>query len=376
MKIILAFDSFKESLSSRDAAQAFEAGLKEICPDIQTETVILADGGEGTAEALMKASGGKMVSCRCRGPLGGDVDASYGLMGDGKTAVIETAAAIGLPLVPVEKRNPMKTSSYGAGELITKAHHNGVRRFIISLGGSSTVDGGLGLVQALGFRLFDKENREITEAADGSTPGKLGRITLPEDRYDKCRFVIASDVTSPLLGPDGAAAIYGPQKGATPEMVTQLETGLQNLVEVIERTFHLNIDHIPGMGAAGGMAALLVSALGAEIKSGIDIVLDETGFEKKCAHADWVITGEGKVDSQTLRGKAVSGIMKAANRHGVPVAIAGGKIDCPVETLQKAGIGKIMQITPEGMNLREALDNAAKNMRDAGHRFAGELERQ
>lgn len=376
MNLLLAFDSFKESLSSRDAARHFATGFSKAFPGASFTTIPIADGGEGTAEALISATGGKMVKCSVTGPLGEATEAEYGMLGDGKTAVIETAKAIGLPLVPQKARNPMQTSSYGAGELICRAKNDGARRFMITLGGSATVDGGIGLGQAMGIRFLDAKGQEIPSPAAGQDLGSVSSMDtdgLPADLRD-CEFVIASDVTNRLTGPKGAAAVFGPQKGATPDMVTELDSGLENIGEVILDQTEVDVAMIPGSGAAGGMGILLMALVKAKVEMGIEVVLRESGFAAKCEGADMVVTGEGRLDAQTAGGKAVAGIASSARKQGKTViAVAGSCQGDPVD-FAELGIDRTYSLMTESMSVKESMARAIELMQAAGKTVAEDVQ--
>ena len=291
MKIVIAPQAFKGSLSALEAARAMEEGVRRGLSDAQTVLVPVADGGDGTLQTLMDSSGGRILEQEVTGPLGEAVSARWGIMGDGDTAVIEMAQAAGLALVPPEKRNPLFATTYGVGELIRHTLDRGLRRFIVGVGGSATVDGGAGAAQALGVRLLDDRNEELPFG--GAALARLARIDFSElePRVRGSRLLVACDVSNPLIGPSGASAVYGPQKGATPEMVAELEGALAHYAQVIQRGLGIDVRDVLGAGAAGGLAAGLMALLGAELKPGVDIVLDVVGLDRHLETANLVITG-------------------------------------------------------------------------------------
>ncbi|MBP6167007.1 MAG: glycerate kinase, partial [Aeromonas sp.] len=303
MKIVIAPDSFKESLSAMAVADAIEAGFKQVLPDATYVKLPMADGGEGTVQSLVDATGGRILPVEVTAPLGNKVQGFVGLLGDGERAVIEMAAASGIHLVAPEQRNPLLTSSVGTGELILAALEMGVTHLILGIGGSATNDGGAGMIQALGGKLLKADGTPI--ALGGAGLGELTTIDLSglDPRLSELVIEVACDVNNPLCGPKGASAVFGPQKGATPEMVAQLDANLARYADCIEQALGKQVKDIPGAGAAGGMGAALVGLLGAELKPGIQIVIDALKLADEVADADLVITGEGRIDSQTIHGK-------------------------------------------------------------------------
>jgi len=355
MKILICPDSFKESLSAIEVCDCVERGLKKANSKFKIEKIPLADGGEGTVKALVLATHGRSLKCKVSDPLGRIIWAKYGVLGDGKTAIIEMAAASGLALVPVEKRNPLVTTTYGTGEIIANALERGCRKIIIGIGGSATVDGGAGMAQALGVRLLDGDGREI--GFGGGEIEKVEKIDLKfmDKRIATTEFIIASDVRNPLLGARGAARVYGPQKGATPEMVKRLEKGLSHLARVIRKELSISVEKLPGSGAAGGLGAGLYAFLGARMESGIELVMRITGLEQRIKKADLVITGEGRLDRQTLYGKAVMGVIKMARKYRVPVICIAGSIMPEAKNLYRLGVRGLFSITTMPMSLQEAM---------------------
>ena len=327
MRVLIAPDSFKETLSAIDVAAALAAGVRQAAPEAQLDLCPMADGGEGTVEAMVAATGGKFDSADVFGPLGEQRRARFGMLGDGRTAVIEMAAAAGLALVAPDRRDPMRTTTFGVGGLIRAALDREVKAIVIGIGGSATVDGGCGCAQALGVTFVDADGRACVCGLAGGGLGSIGRIDI-SDRDPRLAGVdirVACDVTNPLTGPDGAAAVYGPQKGATAEMVQILEAGLKNLAEVIRRDLGIDVEHIAGAGAAGGLGAGLVAFAGARLESGVRIVADAVGLADRLAKADLVITGEGSFDAQSGSGKTACGVAEMAQRAGAAVICIPGQ---------------------------------------------------
>ncbi len=374
MKIIIAPDSYKESLSAEEVANQIEAGFAEIFPDAEYIKLPMADGGEGTVSALVAATHGHIVKKTVTGPLGQPVEAFYGLTGDGQTAVIEMAAASGLELVPFSQRNPLITTTYGTGELIRDALDAGVRHIILGIGGSATNDGGAGMVQALGGRLQDKNGKEI--GFGGGTLNLLDRVDISEldSRLAQCKIEVACDVTNPLVGPKGASAIFGPQKGATPELVVQLDANLLHYCNLIKRDIGLDICHTPGAGAGGGMGAAALAFLKADLRPGIEIVVKAAGLEHMIQGADLVITGEGRIDSQTIHGKTPIGVARAAKRQGIPVIGIAGGLTADVGVVHEHGIDAVFSVLYTICTLQDALENAATNVRLASRNIAATLQ--
>ena len=362
MKIVIAPDSYKESLSALEVAQAVEAGFRQVFPDADYVLVPVADGGEGTVDAMVAATGGRKETVTVSGPLGEPVEAFYGLTGDGDTAVIEMAAASGLALVPPDRRNPLLTSSRGTGELIRAALDAGARRFILGIGGSATNDGGAGMVQALGARLLDLEGRELD--GSGGDLARLERIDVSalDPRLAECRIEVACDVDNPLTGARGASAVFGPQKGATPEMVQALDANLARLARIVERDLGVAVDAVPGAGAAGGMGAAMLAFFGATLKPGIEIVTAAVDLDDHVRDADLVITGEGRIDFQTVHGKTPIGVARVAKRHGKPVIGIAGSLGAEVGVVHAHGIDAVFSVLGKPCTLDEALRDAAANV--------------
>jgi glycerate kinase len=373
MKIVIAPDSFKESLTAMAVANEIEAGFREIFPDAEYRKLPVADGGEGTVQAMIDASGGKLVALNVAGPLSEPVAVFYGLMGDGQTAVIEMAAASGLELVPPAQRNPLLTTSYGTGQLIRHALDAGARRFVLGIGGSATNDGGAGMLQALGGRLLDAAGADL--AVGGGALNRLDRIDLSglDARIKDCTFDVACDVNNPLVGPQGASAIFGPQKGATPEMVAQLDDNLRHYARIIAKDLGHEVAEVPGAGAGGGIGAAMMVFLGGRLRPGSEIVTDAVGLDAAVADADLVLTGEGRIDGQTIQGKTPVGVARVAQRHGKPVIAIGGSLGNGAAAVHGYGIDAVFGSVSRPCTMEEALANAAANVRSAARNIAATL---
>ena len=371
MKIVIAPDSFKESLSALQVADAIEAGMREIWPDATYVKVPVADGGEGTVQAMIDATGGRRVAVRVTGPLGQAVDAFYGVTGD--LAVIEMAAASGLEGVPPDLRDPRTATSRGTGELICAALDAGARRIVLGVGGSATNDGGAGMLQALGVRLLDADGKDI--GPGGAELARLDRIDASglDPRVRATEFRIACDVDNPLTGPRGASAVFGPQKGATPAMVAQLDAALAHYADVIRRDLGQDIAQSPGAGAGGGIAAAMVVFLEGRLKPGIEIVLDAVGLDAAVCDADLVVTGEGRIDGQTVHGKTPMGVANVARRHGKPVVAIGGSLAVDADAVHAHGIEVVVAAVARPCSVAEALAAGADNLRRAARNLAAAL---
>ncbi|EOD8951408.1 glycerate kinase [Klebsiella aerogenes] len=374
MKIVIAPDSYKESLSALDVATAIETGFREIYPHAEYVKVPVADGGEGTVDAMVAATQGHIVQVSVTGPLGEPVNAFYGLSGDMRCAYIEMAAASGLESVPPTRRNPLQTTSWGTGELIRHALDAGVSQIIIGIGGSATNDGGAGMAQALGAKLLTAEQQQI--APGGGALETLARIDLSEldPRLADCRIDVACDVTNPLTGPQGASAVFGPQKGATAAMIERLDRGLQHFAQIIDRDLDIDVLNLEGGGAAGGMGAALYAFCGANLRPGIEIVTDALGLADLVADADLVITGEGRIDSQTIHGKVPVGVAKVAKRFNVPVIGIAGSLTADVGVVHQHGLDAVFSVLYSVCTLEEALANAAANVRMTARNVAAVLQ--
>ncbi|MBR4850865.1 MAG: glycerate kinase [Tidjanibacter sp.] len=369
-KITIAIDSFKGSLSSGEVAEAVAQGIHAILPHCEVSKVNIADGGEGTAEALVESLGGEWVEMEASDPLGRPVGVRYGVIDGGECAVVEMATASGLPLLRPEERNPLLTSTLGTGEMIADAIRRGCRRFLVAIGGSATNDCGIGMLHALGYRFVDAEGQEIVPCGEA-----LARIARIDDRgvvpeLKECGFVVACDVTNPLYGPNGAAHVFAPQKGATPQMVEQLDGGLRNFARVVREYNGFCVDFVEGAGAAGGLGAGFVGVLGAKLQRGIDMVMEALRFEDVLRGSDLAITGEGCIDFQTVMGKAPSGVLHTATRLGIPVVAIGGGVRWCKE-LEESNFVAIIAATPDGMELQEAMrpEVAKENVRRASEQI-------
>ncbi|MBO1551516.1 glycerate kinase [Yersinia pseudotuberculosis] len=363
MKIIIAPDSFKESLTAMQVAEAIEQGFSEIFPQAEYIKLPMADGGEGTVESMVAATGGERVNVEVTGPLGAPVKAFYGWMGDGETAVIEMAAASGLHLVAPEQRNPLITTSYGTGELILAALNHGARKIILGIGGSATNDGGAGMMQALGVQLSDQQGKALT--VGGAALAQLVDIDLSQldDRLAQTDILVACDVDNPLCGAKGASAVFGPQKGATPERVQQLDAALQHYGEKIEHVTGKSVINVAGAGAAGGMGAALFGLLNARLQPGIEIVTEALKLATAVQDADLVITGEGRIDSQTIYGKTPVGVARVAKRFDIPVIAIAGSMAPDYEVVHQHGLDAVFSVLNHIQTLPEALEEASDNIR-------------
>ncbi|MDQ0975073.1 glycerate kinase [Neobacillus niacini] len=362
MKVVIAPDSFKESLSAYEVAVAVEQGFREVFPEAECVKVPMADGGEGLVHSLVDALDGKVITQRVTGPLGEKVEGFFGLIHDGKTAVIEMAAAAGLHLVSQEARNPLQTTTFGVGELILAALDYKVERIILGLGGSSTNDGGAGMVQALGGKLLNVSGCEISFG--GGALANLHSINLEgfDVRLKDVGFEVACDVENPLLGEEGASAVFGPQKGATAQMVRVLDQNLRHFASVIEKELGKSVSDMPGAGAAGGLGAGLIAFLPCQLRKGIHIVVEATGLENHIKDAALVITGEGKIDSQTIYGKTPIGVAAVARKHNIPVIALTGTLGPGYEAVYQHGINTVFSIVPGITTLENALENAYQNI--------------
>ncbi|KGM96603.1 glycerate kinase [Clostridium novyi A str. 4552] len=370
MKFVLAPDSFKESMTAKEAAEAMERGIKKVIPDAECIKVPMADGGEGTVQSLVDATNGQIIEIEVTGPDCNKVKATYGILGDGKTAVIEMASASGIHLVKKDKRNPLYTTTYGTGELIKSALDREVKNILIGIGGSATNDGGAGMLEALGVKFYDKSGNEL--AFGGAALAELHKIDLSnfDLRIKNVNIEVACDVNNPLTGENGASYIFGPQKGATPEMVQKLDSALKNYAKVIREQLGCDVEKVPGSGAAGGLGAGLMAFLGADLKKGVELVIKYTKLEEKIKGADYVFTGEGSVDSQTIFGKTPFGVSTIAKKYDIPTIAFAGKIGDGVEELYKYGINSIVGILQGVVSLDEALKMGAKNIEKASENIA------
>lgn len=350
-KVVVASDSFKGCLTSMQVAEGVEKGIRMCCPDCQVVKLAVADGGEGTVDALLETMGGRRVFADVSDPLGRPCVAEYAILSDAVTAVMEMSEASGLTLLKPEERNPLLTSTYGTGQMIADALDRGCRRFLIGIGGSATNDAGMGMMEALGCRFLDQNGNPL--AGCGETLSKVVSMDLSHIRPDvmQSEFIVACDVDSPFHGPEGAAYVYAPQKGATPEMVIRLDEGLRNMAEVIAGETGIQVSDMPGAGAAGGLGGAFKAFLNAELRRGAGMVLDAIGFDDIVKDADLVITGEGKIDAQTMTGKLPYAVAQRAGAQGIPVLAICGR----TETQSHPSFTAICPITPPETPLHTAL---------------------
>lgn len=375
MKIILAPDSFKDSLSAVEACEAMAKGVRRALPSAEIVRLPLADGGEGTLEALAAAGVCDRVSLTVTDPLGRPVRSGYGVLRDGKTAAIEMASASGLQLVPSGLRNPLHTTTFGTGELIRHSLESGFREIVVFTGGSATCDCGSGALQALGVRFMDGSGREIRSPMMGMDMTRVGAVDLSglPAAVAESRFRIATDVTNPLLGPSGAAAVYARQKGASEADVGILEQGLANCVDILEAARGLRVRDIPGAGSAGGIAAGLMAVVKAQAVSGAGWVLEACRFSAHLSGADLILTGEGRLDRQTLSGKLVMAVVRAGRAAGVPVIAVSGRVDMNEKQIEKTGLAAAVSASDESMPLEKAMRNAPTLVADAAERAVREF---
>ena len=374
MKILIAIDSFKGSLSSKEAGKAIKTGILRVISDAEVLISPLADGGEGTVETLVEALGGSLETVRVKGPLFQEVEAHYGILSDsqyspkdGKLAVMEMSQASGITLVAPEERNPLKTGSYGVGEMILDAYHKGCRRFLIGIGGSATNDGGIGMLSALGFRFTQENGEEISPIGEGLKDlARIDATSVPEGLL-QCSFQIACDVKNPLYGENGASLIYGFQKGGNKELLSQMDLWIKRYSELVKEYNPAANPETPGSGAAGGLGFAFRSFLQGELKSGVSLILEETGLSEKMQGADLVITGEGRLDEQSAMGKAPIGVAKLAKTQGIPVIAFAGTVTEGAKACNQAGIDAYFPILREITTLEDALnkETAKQNLADS-----------
>ncbi|MDR0622557.1 MAG: glycerate kinase [Deltaproteobacteria bacterium] len=370
MKIVIAPDSFKGSLSAPAAAQAIQRGLARVWPDAEYVQFPIADGGEGTVEALVGLTGGRLVTETARGPLGDPVEASWGFLGDGRTAALEVASACGLTLLGREELDPARASTFGLGEQILGALSQGAKKLLIGLGGSATNDGGSGMLAALGVKFLDKNGRPLPPG--GLALADLASIERGDDigRLSDLPIVIASDVQNPLVGPNGASAVFGPQKGADPEMVEKLDLALARFAAVAKDTTGRDVTLSPGAGAAGGLGAAFMLFTEAVFGPGVEVVLNEGAFDGKAAGASLIVTGEGRSDGQTVWGKAPVGVAERGKRLGVPTVCLSASLGEGYQKMYEKNVSAIMAMPPGPMGLAEAMAQAAPLLEDAAERLA------
>jgi glycerate kinase len=369
MRIVVAPDSFKGSASAVAVAKAMEQGVLSVFPKAKVIQIPIADGGEGTIEAFIVATGGQIITENVLGPLGNPIEAHWGILGDGETAVIEMAAASGLPLVPQEKRNPRITTTFGTGELIKAALDRGIRKLIIGIGGSATNDGGMGMACALGVRFLDAVGNSLPSG--GAALQQLVTIDVSQIdvRLAETAIVVACDVDNPLCGPRGASAIYGPQKGATREMIAELDAALAKFAAIAKSTTGKDVAEYPGAGAAGGLGAGLLLFTNAQLLPGVDIVLEAVRFADIAKDADLIITGEGRTDFQTACGKAPVGVSRIAKQYNIPTFCVSGSLGKQYEEVYSLGIDGLMSIISSPMNLAECMENALELIQAATERL-------
>lgn len=374
MRILIAPDSYKESLTSLEVATAISKGFQEIFPHAEYLLLPVADGGEGTKEAIIDTTNGEYISVQVMDPLGHLTKAKYGITGNKKTAVIEMAAASGLMLVPEKERNPLITTSFGTGELIIDALNRGVEHIILGIGGSATNDGGVGMLQALGVEFKDENDNEISLGGKFLKNIRTINIDNLHPRVKSCYFEIACDVENTLTGHSGASYIFGPQKGATPDMVKELDAALMNYANKIQEQLNINVHSLKGGGAAGGMGVATYAFLGGEMKSGIDIVLDVLNLNNLVKDVDLVITGEGRIDGQTIHGKAPIGVAKIAKRYNKPVIAIAGSLGKDFELAYDHGLDAIFSIMNRPCSLEEAYLSSVTNLYNTARNIAATLK--
>ena len=365
MKIVVAPQGFKAGLSGLEAAEAIARGVSAAAPDAQTVLAPVADGGDGTLNALVDATGGQVFSSNVTGPLGQPMEAQWGVMGDGRTAVIEMALASGLALVPQRRRNPRVTTTAGTGEIMREALERGYTRIIVGLGGSATNDGGAGFAASLGARFLDAEGHPIPPG--GSALARLERVDCSglHPQLSEASIVAATDVTNPLCGPDGASAIFGPQKGASADMVRELDAALANYARVVARDVGRDVSEQPGAGAAGGLGAGMMAFAGATLKSGIDMVCEVLDFDAILQDADLVITGEGRADRSTIFNKAPAGVARHAREKGIPTVLLAGSLGQGYEELYDHDVAAVVSISDRPMSFDQSLARSAELLESA-----------
>ena len=370
MRIVIAPDSFKECASALDVAQAIARGWRRVFPDADVALAPMADGGEGTVEALVAATGGSKIEVTATGPMGDAVTAAYGILGDGRTAVIEMAAASGLPLAPVRARDPRVATTRGTGDLMRDALDRGMRRIILGIGGSATNDGGAGMAQALGFSLLDAAGAELPPG--GAALARLRRIDAANKHpgLEGTEILVACDVDNPLCGPRGASRVYGPQKGASKTAVMELDEALRHFAAVVKQSLGADLLDLPGAGAAGGLGAGLVAFAGARLCRGVDLVAEACGLRERVAGADLVITGEGRLDAQTAHGKTPAGVARIAKEAGVPVVAVAGTLGEGYAALYEIGIDAMFSICPGPIEVAEAMGRAEEFIENTAEALA------
>ncbi len=369
MRILIAPDSYKNALSALEVAKSLKSGLQKVFQDAEFEILPMADGGEGTVEALIDATQGDIITARVHDPLMRPVESSFGITGDGITAVIEMASASGIQLITSGERNPWITTTYGTGELILAALDRGCRDIILGIGGSATNDCGMGMAAALGVKFLDHAGNSV--GPGGGMLAEVIRIDISglDERIKETKIMVACDVTNPLTGPDGAAHVYGPQKGADPEMVKKLDSNLKKFSDLIMEQLGKDVEQIPGAGAAGGLGAGLIAFLDGELVEGVPAIAAKTGLDEAVAKADIVITGEGGIDFQTQFGKTPYGVAQVAKKHGKPVIAVAGTIGKGVDELYSKGIDAVISILDRPLSLEEAIEETPSLLEATGERI-------
>ncbi len=362
MKIVAAIDSFKGSMSSLEVADAFELGARKVFSNLEVVKLSLADGGEGTVESLVDGGNGDIITLKVKNPLMREIESFYGIIKNKNLAVIEMAAASGLPLLSKEERNPMKTSTFGTGELIKDALKKGCREFIVGIGGSATNDGGIGMLSALGYKFLDRSGKILDPIGENLINIETIDTSDVMPELKESSFLVACDVDNPLYGERGAAEVYSRQKGATEEMVTELDNGLKHFSEIVMKQFNIEIGNYPGAGAAGGLGGGFLGFLNAQLKPGIDIIIETIGLEEQIKDADLVITGEGRIDFQSIMGKTPVGVGKLAKKYNIPVIAIAGCLADNADLVHDHGIDAIFSIINHPLDLEDALkkENALK----------------
>lgn len=362
MKIVAAIDSFKGSMSSLEVADAFELGARKVFSNLEVVKLSLADGGEGTVESLVDGGNGDIITLKVKNPLMREIESFYGIIKNKNLAVVEMAAASGLPLLSKEERNPMKTSTFGTGELIKDALKKGCREFIVGIGGSATNDGGIGMLSALGYKFLDRSGKILDPIGENLINIETIDTSDVMPELKESSFLVACDVDNPLYGERGAAEVYSRQKGATEEMVTQLDNGLKHFSEIVMKQFNIEIGNYPGAGAAGGLGGGFLGFLNAQLKPGIDIIIETIGLEEQIKDADLVITGEGRIDFQSIMGKTPVGVAKLGKKYNIPVIAIAGCLADNADLVHDHGIDAIFSIINHPLDLEDALkkENALK----------------
>ena len=365
MKILVAPQEFKGSISALSAAEAAKTGILRVFPQAEVVLCPVADGGDGTLETLVEVSGGEVKTCSVQNPIGETIQAQWGAMGDGVTAVIEMARTSGLALLSLGERDPLKASTYGLGQAISEALDEGFRRFIVGIGGSATNDAGAGMAQALGANLLDDQGNTINFGGAALSNLQTVDISNMDSRIKDSKFLVACDVSNPLTGEEGASAVYGPQKGATPEMVRSLDDALSNFATVVKKDLKKDVSEISGAGAAGGLGAGMMAFMGAELKAGVDIVLETVNLRDKLASVDLVITGEGGLDFQTVYNKAPIGVARIASEHNIPTIAIAGLLGSNFKVVHEHGIRAATSIVDGPITLEEASERAFELISDS-----------